>query len=263
MTEYLFTSSAVYKVIESLRKKPRILAFDFDGTLAPIAASPEDVVIPANLPFLLEKLAGDGNTCVAVVSGRAIADLKRMIGIPSIIFFGNHGITSSVDGFGAKREDLLKWSREALKVHKKLSRLEQIYKGCLIENKGPVVSVHYRKVDAEKVKELLSDIRNISAEFEVDIQGGKMVTELKPRTHFTKGTALSELAAGGFSGWRTGDAFLFAGDDYTDEDGFRVIKHFGPESLGLKIGEGDTAADYRLFDGEIIKLIEMILQEEL
>ena len=259
MTENLFLSPALNAVIESLRMKPRILAFDFDGTLAPIAASPADVTISQKLLHLLEKLVEDKNTVTAIVSGRTLADLERMIGIHSIIYYGNHGMTSSVEGFGASREQLIKWTYEASKIHEKISCLESIYKGCIIENKGPVLSVHYRKVDNASVGELLATVRNTAIEFDVDIQNGKLVTELKPKTNITKGTALSEIAAKKFSEWTKGDPFLFAGDDNTDEDGFRVMKNFGKNSFSFKIGDGETSANYRLFDGEIEKLIEMIV----
>jgi trehalose-phosphatase len=263
MAEYLFESSTMNRVIESLRMKPGIFAFDFDGTLTPIADTPEAVVIPAKLPYLLEKLAEDKKTIVAIVSGRTIADLKRMIGIPSIIYFGNHGITSSFEGFGSDKEDLHNWTNEALKIYERVLFFETNYKGCLIENKGPVISIHYRNVEPGKVGELLLKIKSIVEEYNFNIQNGKKVIELKPKTHFSKGIALSELAAKSFFGWRVGDPFLFAGDDYTDEDGFRVMKNFGKKSFGFKIGQGETAADYRLSDGEILKLIEIIVQEEL
>jgi trehalose-phosphatase len=259
MTEYFFSTDGHAEVISILRMRPRILAFDFDGTLAPIAASPADVTISKKLLHLLEKLAEDKNTVTAIVSGRTLADLERMIEIPSIIYYGNHGMTSSVEGFGATREQLLKWTYEASKIHEKISCLESIYKGCIIENKGPVLSVHYRKVDSDKVEELLAKVRNSVAEFNIDLKSGKMVIELKPRTNFTKGTALTEIAEKGFSGWIKGDPFLFAGDDNTDEDGFRIMKNFGENSFSFKIGDGETSANYRLFDGEIEKLIKMII----
>ncbi|MFH0977143.1 MAG: trehalose-phosphatase [Spirochaetota bacterium] len=263
MTEYLFTSDALNKVIESLRIKPRILAFDFDGTLVPIADSPAGVVLPVKLPYLLKNLSGDKDTVVSVISGRSVPELERIIGIPSIIYFGNHGITSSIEEFAASKADLQKWSQEAFKIYQNLSYLEQKYNGCLIENKGPVVSVHYRKVDAAIIESLLFEVGKIVSAFDFKIQSGKMVYELKPMTGFSKGTALLKLATSSFAGWRRGDPFLFAGDDFTDEDGFKVIKDFGVKAYGLKIGDGETTADYRLYDGEILKLIEMILQEEL
>ncbi|MBN2402913.1 MAG: trehalose-phosphatase [Spirochaetes bacterium] len=259
MAEYFFSSSIADKVINSLRMKPRILAFDFDGTLAPIADSPAEAAMPGELRRLLENLSLDNNTVIAIVSGRRLSELEQMIRIPSIIYFGNHGMTSSVEGFGAGREQLRKWSDESSMIHEKILCLESKYKGCIIENKGPVISVHYRKVDADKVKELGSLVKEIAGEHDVDLKNGKMVIELKPRTNFTKGTALSEIALKRFAGWSKDDPFLFAGDDNTDEDGFRAMKDFGERSFGFKIGDGETSADFRLLDGEILNLIKLII----
>jgi trehalose-phosphatase len=259
MNKFFFTSDSFSKVLQSLRMKPRIIAFDFDGTLVPIAASPTDVVFPVEIRNQLVKLTDDKNTTIAIVSGRTHEYLEQVIGISSIIYFGNHGMTCSVHGFGASKEVLRDYSEKASEIYNSIAYLEKLFYGCIIENKGPVVSVHYRNVDDDHISDILSAVKSTAAKFNIAVQNGKRVIEFKPHTEFNKGTALSELVTKISTGWKTGDPILFAGDDNTDEDGFMIMKNFGNKAFSFKIGDGATSADFRLADGEILKLIDMII----
>jgi trehalose 6-phosphate phosphatase len=259
MTENFFTLESHGEVLHLLTKKPRIIAFDFDGTLVPIAASPSEVVFSEKLRNQLLKLTGDKKTTVAIVSGRTHEYLEQMIGISSIIYYGNHGMTCSIKGFGASEKEIRSWSEKALEIYNSIALLEKSFDGCIIENKGPIVSVHYRNVDDQHTADILAAVESTAAKFKIDIQNGKRVIEFRPRTDFNKGTALSEIASKNSTGWKTGDPFLFAGDDKTDEDGFMVMKNFGNKAFGFKVGDGETSADFRLADGEISKFIGMII----
>ena len=60
-----------------MRRRP-LLAFDFDGTLAPIVARPEDARVPAAVAARLAVLAL--RLPVAIVTGRAIGDVRHRLG---------------------------------------------------------------------------------------------------------------------------------------------------------------------------------------
>ena len=68
-----------------------LVALDYDGTLAPIAGTPEAARLPPQTADVLSELAASDRFSVAVVSGRSLADLKGRLGL-DVIYVGNHGL---------------------------------------------------------------------------------------------------------------------------------------------------------------------------
>ena len=86
---YLF--EFLNKLKLDLRNREVFLFLDYDGTLAPIAATPDDAVFTHENKLLLERLANAPRCHVAVVSGRAVDDLQQRVGLKNITYVGNHG----------------------------------------------------------------------------------------------------------------------------------------------------------------------------
>src|SRR5512136_1712995 len=86
--------SAVWpEISERIKTADQILLLtDFDGTLSPIVGRPEEAVLPGDTRRVLETLAGHARVGVAVISGRALGDIKNRVGIQGITYAGNHGI---------------------------------------------------------------------------------------------------------------------------------------------------------------------------
>jgi trehalose 6-phosphate phosphatase len=259
MTEYFFTSSYRHTVINALRDRPRILAFDFDGTLVTIENNPHIVSVPDIIISLLSSLTEKGGTTVAIISGRRLSELKQLINIPSLILYGNHGLESSGKNMGAPRSKFIQWSDTAKQISEALSYLPSRYSGCFIENKGPVVAIHMRNMNQSFRKDVVSAVKDTARTHEFSVRAGKMVIEAVPNTHFNKGTALAEIAALHYGKWEKNNTIMFAGDDRTDEDVFKIIKRFGMKSFGFKIGNGKTDADFRLKEKELPHLMEIII----
>ncbi len=80
--------------VESQIRQARLLflLLDYDGTLTPIVARPEQAVCPPGVKSLLEKLRGSPRVLVAIISGRALEDLKEKVGVSGITYVGNHGL---------------------------------------------------------------------------------------------------------------------------------------------------------------------------
>jgi trehalose 6-phosphate phosphatase len=72
------------------------LLLDVDGTLAPIVARPEDATVPEETRAELERLA-DRYGLVACVSGRTSEDAKRVVGVESLVYVGEHGLELAPD----------------------------------------------------------------------------------------------------------------------------------------------------------------------
>jgi trehalose-phosphatase len=72
--------------------KKVILCLDYDGTLTPIAPTPEMAMLPEENREILHALGRNPGCSLAIVSGRALSDIKAKVGIPNLMYIGNHGL---------------------------------------------------------------------------------------------------------------------------------------------------------------------------
>src|SRR4030042_2411457 len=86
-------------VKEQLGVGPVMLFLDFDGTLAPIADTPQKAVLPKSTRTILERLSKNPRCTVCIISGRALKDIKKIVGIKKITYVGNHGLEAQGPGF--------------------------------------------------------------------------------------------------------------------------------------------------------------------
>jgi len=227
------------EVIDGLARTPILLvASDFDGTLAPLAAHPSQAEPDRQAVVALKALAGMPQTHVAIISGRALSDLAQRTGATDgVHLVGSHGSEFDL-GFATM---LAAPAREMLaRLKADLSALAGALPGCLLEEKPAGFAFHYRNADqpaAVKVVDLILDGPGRLPG--VHVRHGKCVIELSV-VETDKGKALERLRQ------RMGaSAVLFVGDDKTDEDGFAVLA--GPD-VSVKVGPGETAARYRVAD---------------
>jgi trehalose-phosphatase len=204
----------VRAALERLAASNCALVFDFDGTLAPIRARPEQGRLDPRLRAGLIALCA--RYPCAVLSGRARHDLAgRVAGIGFRALIGNHGLQD-----GARRPDarVRGWARAL----RQTLRAEQ---GVLVEDKLHSVSVHYREASsaARARRATLAAIAGLGPTRVID---GKRVLNVLPPGRGDKGAALRSL----LSSWKVERA-LYVGDDVTDEPGFAV-----PGVLGIRIG---------------------------
>jgi len=240
-------------VLESLRKVSEterlLVATDFDGTLAPIV---DDPATARALPYAVEalrSLATIPGTVVAVISGRALADLRILLGTTdSVQLIGSHGAEVAVlHTDGAQNPEHTGHSELSPTAAVRLATLRRAlqgitsgYAGVNLEPKPTGIAVHLRNADAEDAKAVTRAIEDDPATWPgVHLLRGKMVLELTV-VATDKGRALEQLARENHC---TG--IIFIGDDITDENAFRTL---GPNDVGVKVGDGPTAADVRIAD---------------
>jgi len=214
------------------RAKHFLLFSDYDGTLTPIVATPEQAVLSPDMKVLLGELSSLPRVSLAIISGRALEDIRRLVGIEGIYYAGNHGL--EVQGPG------LSWTHpRALEIASLIERLsreleERLRKvpGALVEDKGLTLSVHYRLVpegEEARVKQILDGVVSPWPD-RVKVTGGKKVYEVRPLLDWDKGKAvlkLRELLE------REGSLLFYLGDDVTDEDAFKAL---GDDGIGIFIG---------------------------
>jgi trehalose-phosphatase len=223
----------------------RALLLDVDGTLAPIAATPEQAVVPAPTLDALRRLSTGGWT-IAPVSGRPLAQIVRMIPIEGILPFGSHGLESLGDG-GETRLAAEPGSGERLeRLKESAKRAARGAEGVRLELKPGGVAFHDRGLDAGALRDwhrTLTEWLDRRSTEGFDVLQGKRVVEIR-LAGGDKGLAVREVAARrGLS--REDASFVAVGDDVTDEDMFRAIRGLG---VGVRVGEDDepTEATRRL-----------------
>jgi trehalose-phosphatase len=249
--EYLF--SHWDKLKNRLSDKSIPLFLDYDGTLTPIAETPDKALISREAKDLLNKLSKKSHCSVAIISGRSLSDIKGLVGLKDIIYAGNHGL--EIEGPKIKFESQVSPRLKSIirNIYEDaVTRFSKI-KGVLIEDKGLTISVHYRLVDEKDTQEFLSIFNEITDPYivrdKIKINFGKKVYEIRPPVMWDKGkVVLWLLARQQFLSGENKIFPVYIGDDITDNDAFKVLKNKG---LTIFVGESNVSdASYYLKDTE-------------
>jgi trehalose 6-phosphate phosphatase len=212
---------------------------DLDGTLVDIAETPEAVDPSPEEIRLLRRLAVASQGAIALISGRSLARIDQLFSPLVLAAAGQHGAERR-DAQGKRHRH--RFPVSSLKpAAGGIRSFAARHQGLVFEDKGASVALHYRLAPqlaaaAQKaVREAAEPLGD-----QVEVQGGKMVVELKP-AGCDKGSAIeSFMQEPPFAG----RVPVFLGDDVTDEYGFRVVNRLGGHSV--KVGEGPSAARWRL-----------------
>jgi len=216
-------------------RRGALLAFDFDGTLAPIVAEPGRAAMRRRTRLLLAALARRLD-CL-VLSGRAPADLRsRLAGVRLVEVVGNHGTAFALTPArrAAARARARRWSRSLA------SQLEG-RPGLELEDNGVSLAVHFRAApdQADARRTVHRAVARLAGARALD---GKCVVNVLPARSAHKGGVLRRIARA-----RGDEAVLYVGDDRTDEDAFRA--RVAPRYVTVRVGRtADTAARYVLDD---------------
>jgi len=212
---------------------------DLDGTLFEIRATPQAVRRAPEEVELVRRLQEASGGAVALISGRAIAKVDDLFAPLRLAAAGQHGAERRDARGVVTRADLP--AREFDLAERAIRAFAARHEGLLFEHKGLSVALHYR-LAPHLAEAAHAAVREAAAALggAVEVQGGKMVAELKP-SGYDKGSAIGEfMREPPFAG----RVPLFIGDDATDEHGFEVVNRLGGHSV--KVGEGPSAARWRL-----------------
>jgi trehalose 6-phosphate phosphatase len=219
-------------------RRDQALFLDFDGTLVEIAPAPSLVQVPAELPRLLGELADRLGGAVAVVSGRPLDELARVIDPFTGPVAGQHGLERRhCDGTVTRCPASPKLAEARSVLAKFAARCD----GVVLEDKGVSLVLHYRQAPAARAScRTLVQRLALESGGAFDALDGKMVIELMPRSG-GKGRAIADfLADPPFYGRLP----VFIGDDITDEDGFAAVNRLG--GVSVHVGGGATIARHNL-----------------
>jgi trehalose 6-phosphate phosphatase len=226
--------------IEELAAAPTLLiALDFDGVLSPLVERAEDARPLPRSAAAVKALASLPDTTTALISGRALGSLREVASPePETLLIGSHGAETWTGPGGAplsltpEQAALLRAATAAI------GKVVAAHPGTLLESKPAGVVLHTRTAADDVAAAAVTAAREELSSLEgLSVTDGKRVLETSV-VHADKGQGLRLLKE--LSG---ATAALFAGDDVTDEHAFRALE---PGDVGIKIGEGDTSAGFRL-----------------
>jgi trehalose 6-phosphate phosphatase len=206
------------------------LFLDVDGTLLDIAATPYAVSVSGDVRERLRGLSSAGGGAVALVSGRAIADLDALFAPLKLPSAGLHGFELRGASGGCRRRPLP--SRAALEAARAaMLDLADRHAGLLVEDKRFALALHYREVPhlEDAVVKTMGNVANGLAG-ELELQHGKMVVELRPAGATKADAVAAFLAEAPFAGRLP----IFMGDDLTDEPAFELVNRL--DGLSVVVG---------------------------
>jgi trehalose 6-phosphate phosphatase len=210
---------ALERLLEPLLGDPARAAvlLDVDGTLAPIVDDPAEAAVPEETRGALGKIS-ERYGLVACVSGRQAAEARRLVGVDSLTYIGNHGLERLEPGAVKPTfdPDLEGRESDAQAFVELLDDLD----GLRIEDKGPIVALHWRQAkDEEAAVRAAERIASVAESRELSPRWGRKVLEIRPDLPVSKGAALMTLLRE-----QRPDSALYAGDDLTDVDAFQGLR---------------------------------------
>ncbi|MFC4987474.1 MULTISPECIES: trehalose-phosphatase [Saliphagus] len=218
-----------------------LVCLDFDGTLAPIVEEPGAAAMADGNRAAVEALAADPAVTTAVVTGRALTDIRQRLSLP-ITYAGNHGLELYREGELAVHPIARKRASLVGRVSETLEAALGPIPNYRIENKRLTGTVHVRSVPEparERVYATVEDVVDRLAGGRLETSRGKRIVEFSPSVSWGKGEAVRLLERSA----PEGTAVVYLGDDVTDESAFRELE---PEDVGVYVGSGDSAASCRV-----------------
>jgi len=207
-------SEAGLAQLSKIARPGLLCAFDYDGTLAPIVPTPDQVRLPDPVRDRLLRLSTLAP--VAIITGRALDDIRGRLDFAADYVVGNHGM-EGVSGWEARAAE---HERQCAAWTAQLTRIlaqSAVREGIAIEDKRYSLSVHYRaSPDPQRAASFLEDVC-AGLEPKPRLVAGKCIISLVGEDAWHKGTALEALMKE--CGARSA---IYVGDDVTDEDVFRV-----------------------------------------
>lgn len=214
---------------------------DYDGTLTPIVASPRAAALAPSVRKTLARLAASERVRLAILSGRALGDVRARVGLDGVVYGGCHGL--EIQGAGLRfRHPRARASRIAA-ARRALAAGAASIPGARVEFKGLAVSLHYRQVAPSRRTAARALAARVARRMpDLSVIAGHAVVDFVPRVGWNKGTAARWIARRlGPARSRGRPIVLYAGDDVTDEAAFAALRGRG---VTVRVGGGKSRAEY-------------------
>lgn len=237
----------IERLVEAYQQGRRLaLVFDYDGTLTPFAARPELARLDSATRGALAGLAATPRVAVGVVSGRALADLKAMVGLPGLDYGGSWGLELESRGRRLRPEPAEDLNRLLVELAVATEARLPAYPGAWLEKKAWGLTLHYREANPDQIEALRAEFLALLEPHAAAVRfyQAPLAIEVRPATGADKGTALHALSA------REGaplPCVLYGGDAANDAPALAAATELGGLALGIG-PEPPAEAVYRLSD---------------
>jgi alpha,alpha-trehalose-phosphate synthase [UDP-forming]/trehalose-phosphatase len=209
----------------ALSGRPLAVLLDFDGTLAPLAPTPQEAALPEDVRQVLARLAARPQTLVAVISGRSLGDVRERVGLRDVVYAGNHGLEiAHGEGWVLPEAEATRPAVAAC-VQRLRDRLAGI-PGVVVEDKGLSATVHYAATPHPLVEGVRTAVlqETVRASGDLTVRAAHRALEIRPQVEWDKGAAARHILLRAFGqGWEERVAVVCVGDDETDEDLFAAM----------------------------------------
>jgi trehalose-phosphatase len=251
----------------------RLVALDFDGTLAPLVDDPTASTMTPAARAAFERLAAlaarpatpSGDVLrLALVSGRTLTDLAARSRVPAGTFLvGSHGAeTGRVTADGVDAAPLLLDPEQSATLERLREGMQDAVdgrRGAWVQDKPSAAVLHTRLCGADDARAAAADADSLAHRLGLHAMHGKDVVEVAV-VPTSKGIAVARLRAELREAAGAPAVLLYAGDDTTDEAALAVL---GPGDLGIKVGPGPTCAAHRVADCDALAEALDLLADEL
>jgi trehalose 6-phosphate synthase/phosphatase len=218
--------------------RPKLALFlDYDGTLTEICEHPSKAVLSEPMRRAVEGCAARDDTDVAIISGRRLEDVAKMVAHDGLTYAGNHGL--EIRGPGIEdfaHEDLTHYQARIAEL---AIALEEIHvDGAWTEAKGPTLTYHYRGVPPDRWPTLIKRAEHIITAAGFQARPAHCAIEGRPPIGWDKGRAVLHVLRSRYGpSWSQKVRVIYVGDDQTDEDAFRFLAGL---ALTFRVGPADT-----------------------
>ncbi|XP_018812554.1 probable trehalose-phosphate phosphatase D [Juglans regia] len=260
------------QIISASKGKQIVMFLDYDGTLSPIVEDPDQAFMSVEMREAVRDVARYFPT--AIVSGRCRDKVYNFVRLEELFYAGSHGM--DIKGPSKHRkcdkgnqavifEAASEFLPMIVEVYKALVNEISSIPGAKVENNKFCLSVHFRCVDEKSWAALAEQVRVVlSAYPKLKLTQGRKVLEIRPTIKWDKGKALEFLLES--LGYANSNEVLpiYIGDDQTDEDAFKVLRHNG-QGFGILVSRvaKETSASYSLQEpSEVKEFLRLLVEQE-
>lgn len=247
-----------YIEVDDTHKAKLSLILDYDGTLAPIAQKPELAKMPEETRRIVRRLAMyTDDISICIISGRSLSNLKELINIDGITYAAAHGLEIlSPDGTKYLHPITTEHEERISKLTKALQK-EVCRDGAWTENKGALLTFHYRGVATRAAREaLITRATEIFIEHGFQPHKAPMALEAKPEAKWDRGRASIHILRTTYGAeWSSRVRVIYCGDDQSDEEAMQALSGIAVTFKVSSMPSTRTSANYRLRSPEDVLLM--------
>lgn len=234
-----------------------LLALDYDGTIVPLAENPSEAALPEETREVLCRLAGRPQAALAIISGRTLAEIKKLAKLPDVTYAALNGLVILANGEREDHEDLPRAERIMVRVREEIDGKLREWDGLRVEDRGVALALHHghlTKKDADAISARAAELLDGER---VQILRGRNVIEVLPDVAWDKGVAVRRFMEMHRIGG-TLPLLVCAGDEPIDTPALHMARDLG----GVAIGVGAEAArsgNYLAKDScEVVRFLDLL-----